>query len=131
MNEVLQFLKENPIFYLATIDGDTPRVRPFGFCMEYKGKLCFCTSNNKDVYRQMKANPNIEISVASKNDKWLRLKGKAVFISNHDSKMAAFEASPSLARLYSEDDPLFEIFYIDECEASFYYSFKKSRPVKL
>jgi uncharacterized pyridoxamine 5'-phosphate oxidase family protein len=57
MNEVLQFLEDNPVFYIATVDGDTPKVRPFGFVMEYDGKLCFCTSNQKNVYRQLKGCP--------------------------------------------------------------------------
>jgi len=95
MNEVLQFLKENPIFYIATVDGDTPKVRPFGFVMEYDGKLCFCTNNQKNVYRQLKTNPKFEISTTSKDGKWLRLKGKAVFITNRESKKAALDASPS------------------------------------
>ncbi len=120
MEEVLQFLKDNPTFYIATVDGDTPKVRPFGFAMEYDGKLCFCTNNQKDVYKQLKANPKFEISVASKTGEWLRLKGKAVFITSRESKKAALHTMPSLRNLYSEEDSIFEIFYADEAEATFY-----------
>jgi uncharacterized pyridoxamine 5'-phosphate oxidase family protein len=127
MEEVLQFLKDNPIFYIATVDGDTPKVRPFGFAMEYEGKLCFCTNNQKDVYKQLKANPKFEISVASKTGEWLRLKGKAVFITSRESKKAALDTMPSLRNLYSEEDSIFEIFYADEAEATFY---DMSGPVK-
>ncbi|MFU0781547.1 pyridoxamine 5'-phosphate oxidase family protein [Thermoanaerobacterium thermosaccharolyticum] len=127
MEEVLQFLKDNPIFYIATVDGDTPKVRPFGFAMEYEGKLCFCTNNQKDVYKQLKANPKFEISVASKTGEWLRLKGKAVFITSRESKKAALHTMPSLRNLYSEEDSIFEIFYADEAEATFY---DMSGPVK-
>ncbi|WKV08492.1 pyridoxamine 5'-phosphate oxidase family protein [Thermoanaerobacterium sp. CMT5567-10] len=120
MEEVLQFLKDNPTFYIATVDGDTPKVRPFGFAMEYEGKLCFCTNNQKDVYKQLKANPKFEISVASKTGEWLRLKGKAVFITSRESKKAALDTMPSLRNLYNEEDSIFEIFYADEAEATFY-----------
>lgn len=120
MEEVLQFLKDNPTFYIATVDGDTPKVRPFGFAMEYDGKLCFCTNNQKDVYKQLKANPKFEISVASKTGEWLRLKGKAVFITSRESKKAALDTMPSLRNLYSEEDSIFEIFYAGEAEATFY-----------
>ncbi|MEG6566293.1 pyridoxamine 5'-phosphate oxidase family protein [Thermoanaerobacterium saccharolyticum] len=127
MEEVLQFLKDNPTFYIATVNGDTPKVRPFGFVMEYNGKICFCTNNQKDVYKQLKANPKFEISITSKTGEWLRLKGKAVFITSRESKKAALDTMPSLRNLYSEDDSIFEIFYADEAEATFY---GMSGPVK-
>jgi uncharacterized pyridoxamine 5'-phosphate oxidase family protein len=119
MNEVLQFLKDNPVFYIATVDGDTPKVRPFGFVMEYDEKLCFCTNNQKNVYRQLQANPKFEISTTSKTGEWLRLKGKAVFITSRESKQAALDASPNLGRMYSVDDAIFEVFCIDGGEATF------------
>lgn len=131
MNEVLQFLKDNSVFYLATVDGDTPRVRPFGFVMEYDGKLCFCTSNQKKVYQQLQANPKVEICTASKTGEWLRLQGKAVFITSPETKKAALEAAPALSRMYSVDDSIFEIFYIDEGEATFSDLTGRSRTIKL
>ncbi|TZE80270.1 pyridoxamine 5'-phosphate oxidase family protein [Calorimonas adulescens] len=131
MDEVLQFLKDNSPFYLATIDGDTPKVRPFGFVMKYEGKLCFCTNNQKDVYRQLKANPKFEISATAKTGEWLRLKGKAVFITSRESKKAALDTMPSLRSLYSEDDPIYEIFCADEAEATFYSMSGPSKNVRL
>jgi len=131
MDEVLQFLKDNPVFYLATTDGDTPRVRPFGFVMNYEGRLCFCTSNQKDVYRQLKANPKFEISTTAKTGEWLRLKGKAVFVTSRESKKAALDTMPSLRSMYNEDDSIFEIFYADEAEATFYNMSGPSRTIKL
>ncbi len=118
MNEVLQFLTENPTFYLATVDGDLPKVRPFGFVMDFEGKLCFCTSNQKDVYKQMKANSNVEICTASKTGQWLRLKGNAVFNTSKQSQQAALDAAPFLKNMYSVDDSIFEIFYIDHAQAT-------------
>lgn len=120
MKEVLQFLNENPTFYLATVEGTIPKVRPFGFAMDYQGKLYFCTSNKKKVYQQLTQNPYFEISTTSKEHEWLRLKGRAVFHSTKETKQAALAAAPFLSNLYSVDDPSFELFYIEEAEAVFY-----------
>jgi len=119
MHEVLKYLTDNPVFYIATVDGNMPKVRPFGFVMEYEGKLCFCTSNQKNVYKQLKANPNFELSTASADGSWLRLKGKAVFCTTIESKNAALKAAPMLKNMYSAEDSLFEIFYIEDGEATF------------
>ncbi|MDU4962162.1 MAG: pyridoxamine 5'-phosphate oxidase family protein [Sporomusaceae bacterium] len=131
MEEVLAFLTENPIFYLATVDGHTPKVRPFGFVMNHNGRLCFCTGNGKPVYRQLLANPAFELSAAAKDGRWLRLKGNAVFITSRESKKAALDFMPSLRRLYSEDDTVFEIFYAAEAEATFASMGGESRTVQL
>lgn len=131
MNEVLKFLTDNPTFYIATVDGDLPKVRPFGFIMEFEGKLYFCTSNQKDVYKQLKANSQFEISTTSKTGEWLRLKGKAVFNTNKQTKQAALAASPFLGRMYSVDDSIFELFYIENGEATFRDMKGNSRTVKL
>ena len=119
MDEVLKFLKDNPTFYLATVDGNKPKVRPFGFVMNYEGKLHFGTNNKKDVYKQLKVNPHFEVSTTSKTGEWLRLKGKAVFNTNKQSKQAAFDSAPFLSQMYSVDDAIFELFYIEEAEATF------------
>lgn len=130
MEEVLKFLTENTPFYVATVDGDTPKVRPFGFIMNYEGKLCFCcTSNQKNVYKQLKANPKFEISATSKSYQWIRLKGKAVFITSPETIKAAMDQAPNLRNLCSEDE--IEIFYADEAEATFYTMNGDSRSVKL
>lgn len=131
MNEVLQFLNDNPVFYLATVDGDTPKVRPFGFAMEYDGKLCFATSNQKDVYKQLKANPKMEICTASKTGEWLRLKGKAVFVTTVESKLAALNAMPSLGKMYSADDSVFEVFCLEDGEATLCSMAGGSKTIKL
>nr|WP_319489548.1 pyridoxamine 5'-phosphate oxidase family protein [uncultured Caproiciproducens sp.] len=130
MDEVLQFLTENSTFYLATVEGDLPKVRPFGFVMKCDGKICFCTNNQKNVYKQMKANPNIEISAATNDGKWLRLKGKAVFCTSKEKRQAALTAAPYLSRMYSVDDAIFEIFYIDQAEATFSNMKGESRTVR-
>jgi len=119
MKEVLKFLTDNAPFFIATVDGNKPKVRPFGFAMEYEGKLWFCTSNQKDVYKQLKANPYFEVSTAAPNGEWIRIKGKAVFNSTPAAKAKALEVMPSLTKIYSVDDPTFEVFYIEDGEAAF------------
>lgn len=118
MQEVLEFLCGRA-FYIATVDGDAPRVRPFGFAMIYEGRLCFCTNNTKQVYRQLKTNPKFEICTMDEQRNWIRVRGKAEFITSKASKRAALEASPNLRRLYSEDDSIFEIFALTDGEAEF------------
>lgn len=130
MNEVLQFLTDNPTFYLATTDGAIPRVRPFGVALKFDGRLCFCTNNQKNVYQQLKANPHFEVAVTAKNGEWLRLQGKAVFNTSRESKQAALAAAPVLSNIYTVDDPAFETFYIDQAEATFSNLQGSSRTVK-
>ena len=103
MNEVLNFLNEAKVFFLATAEGDQARVRPFGFAMEYNGKL---------------SNPKAEISASTSDGRWIRISGKAVFCTTRDAKAKALEFMPSLRAMYSEDDDVFEIFYLDDATAS-------------
>ncbi|SEJ94888.1 Uncharacterized protein, pyridoxamine 5'-phosphate oxidase (PNPOx-like) family [Propionispira arboris] len=118
MDEVLKFLQDNSPFFLATVDGDVPKVRPFGLAMEFEGKLYFGTNNKKPVYQQLQVNPKIEISTASKTGEWLRLKGNAVFNTTPQIKQAALDAVPMLKNVYSVEDSLFELFYIENAEAT-------------
>ena len=77
MSKVVEFLKENPVQYLATVGRDgKAKCRPFMFIGEMEGKLWFCTNNTKDVYKDMLANPEIEISTSSPSYAWIRLNGK-------------------------------------------------------
>lgn len=131
MNEVLAFLLENRIVYLATVDGDIPKVRPVGFVMELEGKLYFSTSNQKNVYKQLTANPNFEFSIISQTGDWLRVKGKAVFNTTRESRQAALDAVPAFSKMYSIDDAIFELFYIEDGEATFNDTKGSSRTVTL
>lgn len=122
LQKTLQFLLENKVFYVATVDGGKPRVRPFGLVFELDGKLYFGTANVKPVFRQLQACPSVEISATSPQMEWIRLSGKAVFDGNQAAKKKAFEVLPSLADLYmgGPDDPAFEVFYLDEAKVVFY-----------
>ncbi len=117
--DVLSFLKDNRVFYIATVDGDKPAVRPFGFVMDFEDKLYFCTNNKKDVFKQLQVNPHFELSAAGSGEKWLRLSGKAVINTTRAVKEAALQEMPFLKNIYSVDDDLFELFYLAEGEASF------------
>ena len=133
MKEILQALTENPTFYLATVSPEGPRVRPFGFAMEYEEKLYFITSSDKDVFKQLKANSHVEICSTPKDGMaWMRLKGKAVFDSRKEIIKKAFEAAPVLAQIYqTSDNPVVSMFYIAEGEATFYSFMDQPKTVKL
>lgn len=127
MNEVLEFLTNNRTFYIATIDGDQARVRPFGAVINYEGKLYFATNNTKPVFKQLVANPNVEISTTSTKGEWIRLTGKAIFDSRREAKAAMLEAMPSLKNMYNLDDDIFEVFYLTDAVAVF-NSFGSAEP---
>jgi uncharacterized pyridoxamine 5'-phosphate oxidase family protein len=113
MSEIIQFLLDSKVFYLATQDGDQPRVRPMGFAMDFEGKLCFCTNNKKDMFKQMEANPKVEISAFGGDGQTLRITGKVGFTGSRAAKEKALEIMPDLKYMYSADDGIFEIFFID------------------
>jgi len=117
MKTVLKFLIDCKTFYLATVEGDQPRVRPFGAVCEFDGKLYFITSNQKPVYKQMAQNPKVEIS-STLGDEWLRLTGKAVFDARTETKLAMLEANPMLKEMYDANDQIMEVFYLKDAVAN-------------
>lgn len=119
MNEVIEFLNENPVQYLATVDLDgKPRVRPFQFMLEEEGKLYFCTNNQKNVYKQLKKSPYVEITTSSPTFAWIRLRGKAVFSDDIKIKKAIIESNELVKSQYqTANNPIFKIFYLDEAKA--------------
>lgn len=117
MEKVLKFLQEAGTWYIATVEGDQPRVRPFGAQMIYGGKLYFITNNQKNVYQQLKANAKFEISGMDKTGHWIRLHGRAVEDTSREAKAAMLEANPSLTSMYSVDDGLMAVFAMEDAEA--------------
>lgn len=122
MKEILDFFAKNPVFFFATVDNNEPKVRPFGFIMEYDGKLAFTTGADKDVYKQMEKNPKFEICGMDKEGKWLRLKGKAVLERNNlEAKKKAFELYPDFKKLYqTPENENFVVFYATDVGATLY-----------
>lgn len=132
MQDVLKFLTDNPTFYLATVTPEGPRVRPFGFIMEDGGKLYLTTSNQKDIFQQLQADPRIELSATSADGgSWIRVKGKAVFDTRREIAEKAFKQAEFFTPMYqSPDNPILEFFYIDDGEAVFSSFTEPPRTVK-
>ena len=118
MEEVYEFLKKSGTFYIATIDGDQPRVRPFGVVNIFEGKLYIQTGKSKNVSKQMQANPKVEIS-AFMDGTWIRLEGTVVRDDRREAKASMLDANPMLRSMYSEDDDNTEVLYFDKAKATF------------
>ena len=118
MEEVYEFLKKCGIYYLATADGDQPRVRPFGTQDIFEGKLYIQTGKSKAVSRQIQANPKVEIC-AFADGQWLRLAGKLVRDDRIEAKQHMLDAHPQLKGMYSAEDDNTEVLYFEEAEATF------------
>ena len=118
MNEVIQFLQENPVQYLATVGRDgKAKCRPFMFCLEQDGRLWFCTNHTKEVYKDMQDNPYIEISVSSPSFAWIRLSGKAIFENNMAVKEGCIKNPIVKEQYQTADNPVFEVFYLKDAHA--------------
>jgi uncharacterized pyridoxamine 5'-phosphate oxidase family protein len=122
MNTALEFLKANPVFHLATVDGKTARVRPFGFTMKRNNALYMCTNKTKDVFKQLVKNPDIEISAMGADQTWLRIRGKVAVDDSREAKAQAFKESAMLLQIYPKgaDDETFVTFYFTEAQATLY-----------
>lgn len=120
MKKVYQFLKENRTFYLATVDGGRPQVRPFGVVAVIDGKLYIQTANTKKVYQQMKKNPRIAICAMGKDNRWLRISATAVEDDRMEARKQFLEENPMLKDMYTADDGKCTVFYLKDAECTFY-----------
>ena len=118
LEEVLNFLDEAKTYYLATVDGDQPRVRPFGTALVYEDRLYIQTGKVKNVSKQIAKNPKVELC-AFLNGKWLRLSGKLVNDDRREVKKAMLDKMPVLRGMYSEDDDNTQVLYFEGAEAVF------------
>ncbi len=131
MNEILEFLKGCGTFYLATCEGDQPRVRPFGAVCEFEGKLYIVTNNQKDVYKQMQENTKIEISGMHKG-KWIRVSGNAIHDDRREARVAMMDANKAaLSSMYTVDDNLMEVLYIENGTATIYSFTEEPKTIQL
>ena len=117
MKEVYEFLKDCGVFFIATEDGDQPRVRPFGALNIFEDKLYIQTGKIKNVSKQMKNNPKIEIS-SFLNGKWIRLEAEVVEDNRREAKVSMLDANPELKGMYSADDDNTEVLYFKNVKAS-------------
>ena len=118
MERVVNFLKEAGTYYLATVDGDQARVRPFGTVNVFEGKVYIQTGKSKDVSKQIHANPKVEIC-AFMNGEWLRVAGKLIEDDRREARQSMLDAYPQLQAMYSADDGNTEVFYFEDATATF------------
>lgn len=118
MERVCQFLKEAHTYYLATVEGDQPRVRPFGTAHIFEGRLYIQTGKSKEVSRQIAENPKVEICAFTKG-KWLRIAGELVEDDRVEAKASLLEEYPSLKKMYAADDPNTQVLYFKNATATF------------
>ena len=118
MERVCNFLKKAGVYYLATVEGDQPRVRPFGTAHIFEGKLYIQTGKVKPTSRQLAANPKAEIS-AFHNGTWIRLAGELVEDDRVEAKKSMLDAYPNLRGMYDENDGNTQVLYFRNATASF------------
>ncbi len=129
MNEVYEFLKQVGTYYLATVEGDQPRVRPFGTVDLFEGGLYIQTGKVKAVSKQLHENPKAELC-AFADGRWLRLSGELVPDERIEAKKHMLDSYPSLRAMYDENDGNTEVFRFQNAEATFSSFGQPSRVVR-
>lgn len=129
MEEVYEFLKKCSAFYLATVDSNKPKVRPFGALNIFESKLYIQTGKQKLVSKQMHKNPNVEICGFT-DGKWLRLEGVVKSDDRREAKAAMLNNNPELKSMYSTDDDNTEVLYFESAKATFYSFTEPPRIIK-
>ena len=118
MEEVYKFLKQCGTYYLATVDGDQPRVRPFGTALIFENKLYIQTGKAKNVSKQIEKNPKIEICSCFENT-WVRIEATAIEDDRDVARQAMLDAYPQLKSFYAADDGNTQVFYLTHAVATF------------
>lgn len=116
MEEVWKFLKECGVYFLATIDNDQPRVRPFGTIEIFEDRLYIQTGKSKSVSKQIEKNPKVEIC-GYKDGRWIRVTGKLVIDDRIEAKKDMLDKNPTLRSMYDENDDNTEVLYFESGEA--------------
>jgi len=116
MEEVQKFLKDCGVYFLATLDGDKPRVRPFGTAEILEGHLYVQTGKNKNVFKQIEKNNEVELS-AFKDGKWIRVSGKLVLDDRIEAKKDMLDKNPMLRGMYDENDSNTAVLYFEKAQA--------------
>ena len=119
MEKVYEFLKDAKVFYFATVDGDRPRMRPFGVVFVYEGKLYVQTGKVKEVSKQLGVNPNAEICVFHKGT-WLRLWGTLVEDDRPEPQQVFCDSYPNLTDRYAVGDGNLQVLCFENAIAEFY-----------
>ena len=117
MEEVQKFLKECGVYYLATVDGEKPRIRPFGTAEILEEHLYIQTGKKKDVFKQIQKNNNVEIC-AFKDGKWIRINGKLILDDRIEAKKDMLDKNPDLKGMYNENDDNTAVLYFEHATAT-------------
>jgi uncharacterized pyridoxamine 5'-phosphate oxidase family protein len=120
MQEVYEFIKGCGHYFIATVDGDQPRVRPFGTVAIFDGKLYIQTGKKKDVSKQMARNPKIEICAYDGKGKWVRVQAVAVNDDRIEAKRFMLDSYPDLKKRYAAEDANTQVLYLKNARATFY-----------
>ena len=118
MQTVCEFLQKAHVFYVATAEGDQPRVRPFGIAHIIDGKLCVMTGKCKPVSQQIGANPKVEVC-ACIGSEWVRIIGKLVEDDRNETRQAMLDAYPFMKKTYAADDGNMQVLYFEDATAAF------------
>ena len=129
MERVYNFLKEAGTYYLATVEGDQPRVRPFGTILLYEGRLYIQTGKSKKVSGQLAANPKAEIC-AFTDGAWIRIACELIEDDRFEAKKSMLDAYPNLRGMYDENDSNTQVFYMKNAVATFSAFGKESETIE-
>ncbi|GAB2021485.1 pyridoxamine 5'-phosphate oxidase family protein [Pseudolactococcus yaeyamensis] len=122
MSQEAALLKEAGVYFVATVDGDQPKLRPFGVINEFEGKVYLATSNDKAVFAQFIANPKVQLS-ANLPNKWFRIKGKLVQDARDEAKQSFLDHNERLKEIYSgEPFKHLEVLYLTDVTTTVYES---------
>ena len=119
MERVCKFLKDAGVYYLATVEGDQPRVRPFGTALIFDGHLYIQTGKVKAVSHQLAANPKAEIC-AFQDGKWVRITGELAEDDRVEARKAMLDAYPELRGMYNENDGNTQVLYFTRASVVVY-----------
>ena len=118
MKEIYDFLKACPCYFIATMDGNQPRVRPFGTILLFEDKLYIQSGHKKDFAKQLSANPKMELSAFDGKGNWIRLSATMVEDNRVETKKAMLDDYPSLRAMYDENDDNTAVWYMTNAKGS-------------
>ena len=129
LQRIKDYFDKTQLFYLATVDGDKPKCRPFGFSMIEGDKLYFGTGTYKDCYKQIEKNPNVEIACLGEGG-WLRLYGRAHLVDDEALSRKALDTMPSVKEAYDSKGYKLGLFYLENATAEFRDAFTVMESIK-
>lgn len=126
---IVNLLRQSKSFFFATSNDDQPSVRPFNAVVEFEGRVYLYTNNHNSAYMQIHTNPKIGIGAMLGDDRWLKLKAEVVFDDRISAKKAMLDANPSLRKIYSENDKIFEVFYLTNIKAKIHSNYESPETI--